>query len=439
MSKTQNKTFGRIEIIYKTLDEITPYENNPRKNDDAVKGVAKSIKRFGFRVPIVIDEKNVIVCGHTRYKAAQKLGLEEIPCVSAKDLTPAQIKAFRLADNKTAEAAEWDLTFLKDELAALEDLGFDMDDMADFGFDIENLRGGDDDLVAIQDVVPTPEEVPPRTHTGELYKLGAHRLICGDCTEADTLKRLLGNKKADAVITDPPYNVDYTGKTEKALKIDNDAMDNAEFKAFLTAAFGVVNKALKQGGAFYIWHASRTQREFEDALEENGLTVRQQLIWNKNVMVLGRQDYQWKHEPCFYGWKDGAPHYFIDDRTQTTVFEDETPAEFNKMKKAELVALLEKIYSDHISATVINEKKPARSDLHPTSKPVPLIARLIKNSTKQKQSVLDIFGGSGTTLIAAEQLNRVCYMAEIDPRYCDVIIQRWEALTGKKAELLSAE
>ena len=237
----------------------------------------------------------------------------------------------------------------------------------------------------------------------------------------------------DLLVTDPPYNVDYEGSND--LKIMNDNMESAKFRAFLIAAFKNAAAAMKEGAAFYIWHGDNERCNFQGAAEDSGLTVKQCLVWNKNQFTLGRQDYQWKHEPCLYGWKEGAAHYFIDDRTQATVIEDKG-IEFKKMKKEELIKLLEDIFADRISTTIINEDKPARSELHPTMKPIKLIARLIKNSSRYNDKVLDPFGGSGSTLIACEQLNRKCYMMELDPKYCDVIVKRWEEYTGKKAQRL---
>ena len=274
--------------------------------------------------------------------------------------------------------------------------------------------------------------------------------MVGDSTNLEDVQKLMDGALADMVVTDPPYNVDYTAKETFMMKyrpnaridkgqqvgIDNDAMTDSEFKAFLVSAFTNMREALKPGGAFYIWFASREHVRFETALNEVGMEVRQNLIWNKNHFVFSRQDYQWKHEPCLYGWKDGAGHYFIDDRSQTTVIEDQQP-DFSAMKKDEMRRLLEEIYSDKVSTTILNEKKPQKSDLHPTMKPVKLIARQIKNSSRLGEKVLDLFGGSGTTLVACEQLDRQCYMMEYDPKYADVIIERWEALTGQKAVLLN--
>ena len=262
--------------------------------------------------------------------------------------------------------------------------------------------------------------------------------MCGDSTNEDDVLKLMNSKLADLVVTDPPYNVDYVGKTKEALKIKNDAMDSDSFFNFLNNAFKNIYKNIKDGGVFYIWYASREVVNFQTALENNNLMVKQELIWNKNSMVMGRQDYQWKHEPCLYGWKDGATHYFIDDRTQTTVIEDKG-IELKKLKKEEMLKLLQDIYSDKISTTIINEDRPSVSDLHPTMKPIKLIARQIKNSSKENELILDLFGGSGSTLITCEQLNRKCYMMEYDPVYVDVIIQRWENFTGKKAVKIEGE
>jgi len=419
---------NQMKLIYMKVEDLIPYDRNPRINDHAVEAVAASIEEFGFKVPIIIDKDNEIVAGHTRIKAAKMLGMEEVPTIIADDLTDEQVKAFRIADNKTAELAEWDYEILMAELDLLEDI-----DMEQFGFD---------DLADMLE--PTAEEdgyeleVPdePRAKLGEVYQLGRHRLMCGDSTKKEDIDILMNGDKADLFLTDPPYNVDYVGGTKEALTITNDNMGDREYRKFLVEAFRAANTVMKAGAAFYIWHADTESYNARGACRDAGWTVRQCLIWNKNSLVMGRQDYHWKHEPCLYGWKEGASHYYIDDRTQTTVFEDLLP-KYRQMKKAELVELLDQIYSDKISTTVINEKKPHLSEEHPTMKPIKLLARLINNSTKRKWLTLDLFGGSGSTLIACEQLDRTCYMMELDPRYIDVIIDRWEKLTGQTAELLS--
>lgn len=387
-----------MTIIDKPIDELIPYANNPRHNDDAVFAVANSISQFGFKVPVVVDKENVIVCGHTRYKAAQKLGLKTIPCIIADDLTPDQINAFRLADNKTAELADWDMSKLEEELEGLAN-DFDMED---FGFtELETLDEPSE--IADDDFDDAPPE-DPKAKRGDLYQLGEHRLLCGDATDQNDVERLMGGDKADLYLTDPPYNVAYVGKTKDALTIQNDKMADGDFRQFLVDAFSAADAVMKQGAAFYIWHADSEGFNFRGACNDIGWKVRQCLIWNKNSMVLGRQDYQWKHEPCLYGWKDGASHNWYSDRSQTTV---------------------------------IDMDKPSRSADHPTMKPVQLFAYQIQCSTKPGDIVYDSFGGSGTTLIACEQLQRKAMIMELDPRYVDVIIKRWEILTGKSAVLMN--
>lgn len=410
-----------------SIGNIIPYENNPRNNKEAVPYVKKSIQEFGFKVPIIIDSNNVIVAGHTRYMAAVELEMETIPCVRADDLTEEQIKAFRIADNKVSEYSSWDFEKLLSEMEGIQEL-----DMSMFGFEDnepEEVKVVEDDFS--EDDIP---EVP-KSKRGQLYQLGNHRLLCGDSTSEADVDRLMNGSIADLVVTDPPYNVNVSNS--KGMKIENDNLGEKQFREFLEKAFFNLEKNLKEGGAFYVWLAAKEWIAFEEALNTNGLYVRQELIWNKNAFTLGRQDYQWKHEPCMYGWKDGAAHYFIDDRSQSTIFEDEKALDFKSMKKPELIELLEKVYSDKISTTIINENKPTINDLHPTMKPLKLISRLVKNSSKQGENVLDLFGGSGSTIMTCEQLGRKCFTMEYDPKYVDAIINRWEEFTGRKAKLLS--
>lgn len=376
------------------IKEIIPYENNPRNNDHAVDYVMNSIKEFGFKVPIIIDKNNIIVAGHTRLKAAEKMGMTEVPVIIADDLTDKQIKAFRLADNKAAEIAEWDQDLLMQELLDLETESFDM---LPFGFDPIHESESADPVQVVDDdyEVELPEEA--KSQLGDVYQLGDHRLMCGDSTSFKDVEKLMVNQYANLYVTDPPYNVDYEGS---AGKIMNDSMSDSNFKSFLIDAFSNANEVMKEGAAFYIWHADSEGFNFRGACVEIGWNVRQCLIWNKNSLVMGRQDYQWKHEPCLYGWKDGAAHNWYSDRKQTTVLE------FNK---------------------------PLKNELHPTMKPIELIAYLVQNSSHTEDNVLDLFGGSGSTMIACEQLNRRCFMMELDPKYVDVIIDRWEQFTGQKA------
>lgn len=434
-----------MQIIEKKLTELKEYEKNPRRNDQAVDAVAASIREFGFKVPIIIDKDNVIVAGHTRLKAARKLGLETVPCIIADDLSPEQIQAFRLADNKTAELAEWDPELL------LQQLGQITIDMQQFGFDISSMEPEDGEVA--EDDYTEPEKMPSRVKSGDVYRLGDHILMCGDSTKQEDVRKLLGAGTADLCVTDPPYNVALGTKSGHAMRpseakqlhqrtdglvIANDSWeDDAEFIKFLKSAFENMAMSLRPGAAFYIWFAIGKVSEFYAAAEQAGLEIRQQLIWVKSTFALGRQDYQWRHEPCMYGWKDGAAHYFTNSRTESTVVDD-TP-DLEHLSKADAIELLRAIYEGGVATTAIHEKKPSASKLHPTMKPVALIGYQIANSSRKGETVLDLFGGSGTTLIACEQLGRKCRMMEYDPHYADVIIDRWEKFTGGKAERIDGQ
>ena len=350
------------------------------------------------------------------------LGLENVPCIIADDLTPEQIKAFRLADNKVGELAEWDFEKLMQELTALE--SFDMDA---FGFDTlpevsDNVEATDIDLDAELESIETPT-----CQAGDIWRLGEHRLMCGDSTDADAIARLMDGEKADLLLTDPPYNVAVSNSKGKT--IQNDDMPDADFLRFLESAFVAADASMRNGAGFYIWHAETEGMNFRQACKSVGWKVRQNLVWVKNQIVLGRQDYQWKHEPCLYGWKDGNAHYFIKNRKQPTVIDDEINIDLLSVDE-----LREIVRNAYELSTVFREDKPTRNAEHPTMKPLHLIKRQVKNSTKRGGNVLDIFGGSGTTMIACEELSRKCYMMELDPKYCDVIIKRWETMTGRRAE-----
>lgn len=434
-----------MEIIYKKVDELIPYINNARTHDkEQVNQICASINEYGFTNPILIDEKGIIIAGHGRLMASKQLEMEEVPCIELKGLTEAQKKAYIIADNKMALNAGWDEELLKLELENLKELDFDLDLT---GFDTSELDAILDceleEKEIIEDEVPeVPEE--PKAKLGDIYQLGNHRLMCGDSTKEEDVAKLMNGVKADMVMTDPPYNVDYSSKNEMLnfsdkgshiqKPIENDKIDN--FEKFIYDAYKNMVNNTKEGGAFYIWHSEKEDIAFKEQLIKAGVYIHQTLIWVKNNFVLGRMDYQPKHEPCLYGWKEGAGHYFVDDRSQSSVIEDGKP-DIKKMKKEELVKLLEEIYSDKISTTIIKENKPQVSDLHPTMKPIKLLAKLIKNSSKKEEVVLDLFGGSGSTLITCEQLGRINYTMEYDPFYVDVIIQRWENFTGKKAVKLN--
>lgn len=385
-----------LKIEYTNINDLKKYHKNAKKHPkEQVNRIANSIKEFGMCDPIgVWGKDNLIIEGHGRLMALKKLGYTEAPIIRLDHLSEEQRKAYTLAHNKSAES-EWDFEILSDELKSIVDI-----DMMDFGFD---LSLDEEELKVIEDKVP---EIPvePKAKYGDIYQLGNHRLMCGDATVLEDVRTLMNDNKADLLLTDPPYNVDYEGKTKDSLKIKNDNMGDNQFKQFLTDSFSNANEVMKEGASFYIWHADSEGYNFRSACKDVSWKVRQCLIWNKNTMVMGRQDYQWKHEPCLYGWKDGASHNWYSDRKQTTVLE------FNK---------------------------PSKSELHPTMKPLDLFAYQMKNSTAKGDIVLDLFGGSGTTLMVSEQLDRNAYVMELDPRYVDAIINRWENMTGSKGVLLN--
>ncbi|MDD4154431.1 MAG: site-specific DNA-methyltransferase, partial [Bacilli bacterium] len=337
-------------------------------------------------------------------------------------------KAFRLVDNKTSELATWDLEKLEEELAELNL------DMSIFGFEHqlsdEDSEETHEDDFDIDDVLKDE----PFSQFGDLYLLGRHKVLCGDSTKIEDFERLLNGEAIDLIVTDPPYNVNVGAKGDANdvfdnRKILNDHMDSDDFVEFLSKSFTNIEKSLKKGGAAYVFHASSSLVEFDMALRKVNLKPRQQLIWNKNTFVLGRQDYQWKHEAIYYSFKEGEAHYFVNDRTQSTVID--TPyLDFKAMKKDELVILLEDIYSKTMP-TIINENKPAKCDLHPTMKPINLLGTLIKNSSRKDEIVMDPFGGSGSTLIAANQLNRKARLIELERHYVDVIVRRYLEDTGE--------
>lgn len=414
---------NKQQIEYVPIDTIFPYENNPRLNEKAVEAVAQSIEEFGFKGPIIVDKDSVIIAGHTRKLAAEALGMTEVPIIRALDLDEEQVRAFRIADNKTNEFAEWDLDLLGIELQGLEEIftGFDLGEY-------DEMMGIEKEVTEDDFEIEIPEE--PKSKVGEIYQLGKHRLMCGDSTSSEDMKQLMNGKLADLTVTDPPYNINVQG--QDGMTIMNDNMANDDFQTFLNDTFRVMKEALRAGGAFYIFHSDTQRYRFSHALLVNELQERQNLIWIKSSFTLGRQDYQWKHEPCLYGWKEGAAHYFINDFSQSTVIED--MPNINQMTKDELKEQVKELrkFID-AGTTLLREDKPSSNDLHPTMKPLTLLQTPIKNNSKKGEIVLDQFGGSGSTLITCEQLERICYMMEYEPKYLDVIINRWEQFTGEKA------
>lgn len=392
-----------IQII--DINKLIPATYNPRKDlkpDDAeyIK-IKNSIVKFGFVSPLVINKDMTVIGGHQRLKVLKDLGITEVECIVV-DLDKTNEKALNIALNKIQ--GDWDEDKLEALLQELKLEEFDMN-LTGFDFDevdeiLNDINGTKEDNFDVDSAYEEIEE--PITKPGDIWILGNHRLMCGDSTHKDDIMRLMNNQDADMLLTDPPYNVDYVGKTAEALKIKNDNMDDNQFYEFLRKVFENMYIVTKEGASIYVFHADTEGINFRKAFKDAGFKLAECLIWKKDCFVMGRQDYQWQHEPVLYGWKEGKAHYFINDRTQSTILEFD---------------------------------RPKQSTLHPTMKPIDLIAKLIKNSSKENDIILDLFGGSGSTIIAAEQLNRYCYTMELDPKYCDVIVKRWETLTNKEAIL----
>ena len=382
------KTTTKFELV--EIEKLIPYINNARTHSPAqILKLRASLREFGFINPVIIDNNYNIIAGHGRVIAAREEGIKLVPCVYVDFLTEAQKKAYILADNRMALDAGWDEEILRNELEALEAEAFDLNLT---GFDSEEISDLFDTNEAEEDEFNEADPLPenPYSQLGDIFLLGNHRLICGDSTKIETIKALVENNEIDMIFTDPPYNVDYEGGT--GMKIDNDAMTPEEFKVFLSKAFANMASVTKNGAPFYVCHSDVESVNFGLALEGAGFNFTEEIVWVKNNFVFGQKDYHVRHELMMYGWKKGKAHYFVNDRTQDTVWE------YNKPKK---------------------------NDLHPTMKPVELVARAIKNSSKLNAKVLDIFGGSGTTLIAADQLQRTAFLAELKPVYVDVIVKRY--------------
>ena len=379
------------------IEKLKPYKNNARTHsDEQIEKIAKSMKEFGFINHVLVEGNLNVIAGHGRILGAKKLGMKEVPCLFIEDLTEEQKRAYIIADNILAEDAGWDKELLKIELEDLKNMNFDI---TLTGFELEDFDFSMEETEVIEDEFDETVPEEPTSKKGEIYKLGKHFLMCGDSTDINDVEKLMNGVKADMLLTDPPYNVDYEGGT--GLTIQNDNMDDETFREFLRVSFFNANSVMKEGAVFYIWHADSEGYNFRGACHDIDWKVRQCLIWCKNTLVMGRQDYHWKHEPCLYGWKEGASHLWASDRKQTTVLEFD---------------------------------RPSVSKEHPTMKPVGLFDYLIKNNTKKDDIVLDLFAGSGTSIIACEQNGRIAYSMELDPKYVDVIISRWEKLTGQQAE-----
>lgn len=426
-----------MQIVMKKCADLIPYEKNPRKNDGAVPAVAASIEEFGFKVPIVIDKDGVIVAGHTRLKAAKKLGMAEVPCIIADDLTPEQVKAFRLADNKTGELADWDFGLLDDELAELGAF-----DMTAFGFEEQP----EDPNEAVEDDYDEErEEIQARVKRGDAWELGGHILVCGDATSKEDMQKLMGGVRPLMVFTDPPYGVsigdknkmlnEHNGTKSIDKNIIGDTLGEEELHDMLVKAFSNLREECDSACSYYVSAPQGgSLGMMMMMMRDAGLEVKHNLVWVKNTATfsMGRLDYNYRHEPIFYTWTKKHNFYGGYD---TTVIDDTTA--IDKMSKSELKEAL-RAYQSKEPDSVIYCDKPLKCDLHPTMKPIKLIARFIVNSSQKGDTVADIFGGSGSTLIACEQLDRKCRMMELDPHYCDVIIDRWEKFTGKKAVRIDA-
>ncbi len=447
----------KLRTERRKLSDLKAAEYNPRKaltpEDAEYQKIKRSIEEFGYVDPIIINEDGTIIGGHQRTTVLMDLGYEEVDVVVV-DLDKQREKALNIALNKIT--GEWDELKLKDLLLDLDlgdfDIsltGFEQDDLTEL---VDKLavepEAVDDDFDAEEALGQTAE---PTTKPGDIWILGRHRLMCGDSTSQEDMAVLMNGEIADLVVTDPPYNVNYGDKAEMIDKylpgkghrntnhIKNDNMDNVSFYQFMLSTYQSAYEFMRAGAVIYVFHAESTGHIFRQAFLDAGLKLAQCLIWEKNSFVLGRQDYQWRHEPCLYGWKEGAAHYFINDRTQDTVLlEDDI--DFNAMKKNELVAYLEEFRRKYQNQTsVIYENKPTRNDIHPTMKPIALVGQFITNSSKSGWNVLDLFGGSGSTLMAAEQLGRTAFLMELDEKFCDVIVKRWEDYTGQKAVRIPTE
>jgi len=441
-------TTTTYDVQLRKIDDIRPYERNPRINDQAVDAVAASLAEFGFRQPIVVDEDGVIIVGHTRWKAAKKLGLDKVPVHVATDLPPEKVRAYRIADNKTGELAEWDLEILPIELNELRESGFDMDVLA---FDDEELGQLLSQAEGVTEGLTDPDSVPeppddPITQRGDLWILGNHRLLCGDSGSVEDLDRLLDGKGIDLVNMDPPYNVKVEPRSATAIAaglssfqnkkaqlhhqgfdqargvtdpkkakkkmrakdrpLENDFVTDEAFDEMLLAWFGNASRVLKPGGSFYIWGGYANLGNYPAPLKAAGLYFSQGIVWDKQHPVLTRKDFMGAFEIAFYGWKEGAGHHFYGPNNATDLW--------------------------HV------KKVNPQAMVHLTEKPVELAVRAIQFSSKPGENVLDLFGGSGSTLIGCEQTDRRAFLMEMDQAYCDVIVKRWEEFTGRKAERVPA-
>lgn len=388
----------KMDLI--SIDKLIPYVNNARTHSkDQILKLRSSIREFGFINPVIIDSKYNVIAGHGRILAAREEGIKEVPCVLVDYLNEAQKKAYILADNRLAEDAGWDEELLRVEIESLEDMSFDLSLL---GFDENELSKLFDDGKDIkEDDFNVEDELtnPVITKNGDIWILGRHKLICGDSTKEDTLKILMKDTKANLVVTDPPYNVNYEGS---AGKIKNDNMDQSKFYNFLLDAFTNASNFMTDDSSIYVFHADTEGLNFRKAFNDAGFYLSGTCIWKKQSLVLGRSPYQWQHEPVLFGWKKKGKHNWYTGRKESTIWEFD---------------------------------KPKKNGEHPTMKPIALLSYPIKNSSMTNAIVLDMFGGSGSTLIACEQLERTCFLVELDEKFCDVIVKRYIELVGSSKDV----
>lgn len=380
------------------VKDLIPYARNARTHsEEQISQVAASIKEFGFLAPIIIAEDNTILCGHGRFYAAMKLGLDKVPCIKEEYLTETQRRAYVLADNKLAMNAGWDNEMLAVEISELQGADFDVSITGFDEMEIADLFAGDNDAEAVDDEFDLSAALEKASFAeyGDIWHVGRHRLMCGDATKAEDVEKLMEGKKANLMLTDPPYGVDF--KSSSGLTIKNDSIKGSEFYQFLLDAFTNMKDHMEKGGSAYCFHADTEGLTFRQAFIDAGFHLAGVCIWVKNSLVLGRSDYQWQHEPVLYGFLQNGKHKWFSDRKQTTIW---------------------------------NYDKPKRSANHPTSKPLDLLSYPISNSTQENGIVIDTFGGSGSTMMACEQMNRTCYMMELDEKYASVILRRYVEDTG---------
>jgi len=453
-----------IYCAYDELADITTLVPNPRNPnrhpDKQIELLAKIIKNQGWRAPITVSTRSgFIVRGHGRLLATQKLGLAEVPVDRQDYASEAEEWADLIADNRIVDNRIAELSDLDDEgvsqLLVEFDLGFDRELTGFFDKEIDQLLAEFEPKDVAEDNFDVDQAVAdiqePVTKPGDIIQLGRHRLMCGDATKLADVQKLMDGKLASMVFTDPPYNVDYTGGTNDKLKIQNDNLPTDQFQTFLRDTFAAMFAVTEQGGAIYVCHADTEGSNFRGALQDAGWLLKQCLIWVKNQFVIGRQDYQWRHEPILYGWKPGSAHRWYGGRRQSTVIDAAAPlsvvavdggAVLTFNTGLDTVAI--KVPSFEVldngqeeTSSIWRFDKPLRNAEHPTMKPIGLCARAIQNSSKPDEFVLDLFGGSGSTLMAAEQVGRSCCMMELDPKYCDVIVRRWEEATGEKHKIVT--